>query len=349
MVCSSEIFVRASILSGFRDVVAARGLDAGGLLEKAGIAAAALDDPASELPLDFVALLMELAAERARDPGLGLALAEAYPAGGTGLLGYIFLHAPTLGEALQSFARYSGLLLDPNPVVFRQDADVARLSWCFPTGQGTRHVQFASFISALLVLRLRRMAGRDWYPLAVEVEYPELPCTAKLNRILGPQVVFNSRENSIAIDPSTLQRKIDGADPRLYRILQETGEAKLQELACRPDLVARTARAITETLSTDPPLLEHVAERMRMTPRTLQNRLARQRTSFERILSDTRRNLAERYLRDSNLSLTEIAFLLGFSEQSAFTRAARGWFGRPPRQLRKEGAWTDRSTEPQGA
>ena len=76
---------------------------------------------------------------------------------------------------------------------------------------------------------------------------------------------------------------------------------------------------------------------MRMSPRSLQNRLAQHNTTFERVLSDTRRSLAERYLRDSDIPLTEIAFLLGFSEQSAFTRAARAWFGCPPSQLRKEG------------
>lgn len=335
------MIVRSSILCGFREVLAARGLDAVAVLDAVGIAPAMLDDPSSELPLDSVALLMERAAERADDPGLGLALAEAYPAGATGLLGYIFMHAPTLRDALQSFARYSAFLLDPSPVTFREEADVARLSWCFPIRQATRHVQLASFISALMVLRLRRIAGRDWYPLAVAVEHPELPCASKLHRILGPRVQFNARENSIAIEPSVLVRTADGADPRLYRILLETGDAKLQELATRPDIVARTARAIAETLGTDPPLLDHIAARMQMTPRTLQSRLARERTTFERILGETRRNLAERYLRDSDLSLTEIAFLLGFSEQSAFTRAARGWFGRPPRQLRKEIACVD--------
>ncbi len=346
MVASRQAIIRGSILASFRDVLTARGIDADALLAEAGIARGTLNDPASELPLDSVALLMEKAAERANDPGLGLALAEAYPPGGTGLLGYLVLHARTVREALQSITRYAALLLHPSPVTFREEADAATLSWCFPTRRKTRRIQLASFANALLVLRLRRIAGRDWFPLAVEVEHPEL-CTPRLHRILGPRVTFNARENSIAIDPATLQRMTDGADPRLYSILQETGEAKLQRLTSRPNLVARTVRAITEVLSTDPPLLEHVADRMRVTPRTLQNRLAQHGTTFERVLSDTRRDLAERYLRDTDLPLTEIAFLLGFSEQSAFTRAARGWFGKPPSQLRKEGGWAMRNSKVQ--
>ena len=340
MLSANEVIIRAAMLTGFRDLVAARGIDFDKLLDEAGLARSALDHPANELPVNAVALLMEIAAERTDDPGLGLAYAEAFPPGASGLLGYITLHASTIGEALQAFARYSGLICYPSPVQLREEGRTTALTWCIPTGRNTRRVQFASFVNAILTLRLRQMAGRDWRPIGVEVEHPELPCPALLHRIFGPRVTFNARENLILIDRCTLQRQTQGADPQLFQILQEYAEVKLREMATRPDIVARTSRAITETLNTHPPLLERVAERMRMTPRSLQNRLAQHGTTFERVLSDTRRSLAERYLRDTELPLTEIAFLLGFSEQSAFTRAARTWFGRPPRQLRKEGGWT---------
>lgn len=345
MVPNPPALVRGNILVGIRDALAAREIDSEELLLEAGLVPRALDDPSNEVPLDSVALLMELAADRANDPGFGLTLAESYPLGASGLLDYLMLHANSMREALESITRFAALMFQPSSLTFREEPDVARLSWCFPTQSSTRRVQFASFANAVLVLRLRRIAGRDWHPLAVEVEHPELPCASKLHRILGPRVTFNARENSLAIDPAALKRASEGADPRLYQILRETGEAKLQELTAKPDVVTRTARAIIATLNTDPPLLEHVAERLRMSPRTLQNRLSQRGTTFERVLSETRRNMAERYLRDTDLPLTEIAFLLGFSEQSAFTRAARAWFGRPPRQLRKEGTWSIRSGE----
>lgn len=336
MIPASEAVIRAAILSTFRNAVQARRIDFAGLMEEAGLPGNALDDSANELPLHSVALLMELAAERSRNPVFGLELAESFPPGATGLLGYVTLHAATIRQGLEALVRYSGLICHPSPVAIRDEGGAAALLWSFPAGRSVRRVQLASFINAILVLRLKRMVGRSWSPLAVEVEHSELPCPARLRRIFGPRIKFNASENSIMIDRCALQQATRGADPQLFRILQEIGEAKLREMGARPDLVARTARAITETLSTHPPLLEHVAERMRTTPRTLQNRLAQHGTTFERVLRDTRRRLAERYLRETDLQLTEIAFLLGFSEQSAFTRAARAWFGRPPRQLRKE-------------
>jgi AraC-like DNA-binding protein len=333
---SSEVLVRSAILATLRDLAEARGLECRSLLEEAGLPRDALDNSETELPLNSAALIMELAAERAGDPSLGLTLAEAHHPGASGLIDYITLHAGTIGEALRALVHYSGLICHPSPLQLRKKRDSVALSWSFPTVKGTRRVQFASFINAVIVLRLRHLAGRHWSPLAVEVEHPELPCPARVRRIFGRRITFNARQNQILIDRKTTSQAIRGADPNLFRILREFGDVKLQEISTRSDFVTRTARAITETLDTHPPLLEHVAERMRMTPRTLQNRLAQQGTTFERVLSDTRRALAERYLRDTQLQLTEIAYLLGFSEQSAFTRAARGWFGRPPRQLRKE-------------
>jgi AraC-like DNA-binding protein len=333
---SNDVVIRSAILATFRDLAERRGLDCHGLLEEAGLPRNALDNPETELPLNSVASLMELAAERADDPSLGLTLAEAHHPGASGLVDYIALHASTVGESLQAIVDYSGLICHPSPLQLRKKRDSLALSWSFPTVKGTRRVQFASFINAVIVLRLRHLAGRQWSPLAVEVEHPELPCPAMVRRIFGRRITFNARQNQILIDRKTAGQAIRGADPNLFRILREFGDVKLREISARSDFVTRTARAITETLDTHPPLLEHVAERMRMTPRTLQSRLAQHGTTFEKVLSDTRRALAERYLRDTQLQLTEIAYLLGFSEQSAFTRAARSWFGRPPRQLRKE-------------
>lgn len=336
MIPASEPVIQAAILSTFPVLVQARGIDFARLMDDVGLPRDALDDPANELPLRSVAHLMELAAERHANPSFGLEFAESFPPGASGLVGYATLHAGTIGQGLEAMARYAALICHPNPIRIREEGGATALSWSFPTDRTVCGVQFTSFINAILVLRLKRMVGRSWTPLAVEVDHSTIPCPRRLRRIFGSRITFNARENTILIDRATMQQATRGADPQLYRILQEIGETKLQELGERPDLVSQTARAITETLSTHPPLLEHIAERMGTTPRTLQNRLAQHGTTFERVLRDTRRRLAERYLRETDLLLTEIAYLLGFSEQSAFTRAARTWFGRPPRQLRKE-------------
>ena len=336
MVPVNDVTIRASMLVGFRELVRSRALNFEALLDDVGLRVDDIDNSDNLLPFDSVALLMERAAEQSNDPCLGFAFAEAYPKGASGVLGYLVLHARTVREALATIARYGSLVLHPITVELREERDVAALAWRFPVHLTGPRTQFSNFTLAMIVLRLRQIAGGDWFPQLVEMEHREPPCAAMMHRIFGPRVSFNSHQNCVTIDSRTLMRRSDTADPRLYTILEEAGQAKLNELTARTDIVARTARAITETLHTSAPLLDKIAERMRVSPRSLQKRLSQQGTSFERVLSETRRALALRYLRDTDMSLTEIGFLLGFSEQSAFTRATKGWFGKPPRVLRDE-------------
>ena len=94
------------------------------------------------------------------------------------------------------------------------------------------------------------------------------------------------------------------------------------------------SRFIAEELQGGEPSLSNIARRMAMSQRTLQRRLELERTSFADLLDTTRRHFAQAYLKEPNLALTEIAYLLGFSEQSAFTRAFHRWFGAAPSQVR---------------
>ncbi len=336
MKAGNDVTLLASMLTGFRELVRSRGVDYDQLLAEIGVDLGDLEDPEHRLPFDTVALVMETAAERIGDPCLGLAFAESYPKGASGVVGYLVMHATTVREALHAVKQYGNLVLHPITVELSDEGETAELSWRFPEHLTAPRTQIVSFLMATLVLRLRQITGGDWYPQAVEVEHREPPCLVAVHRIIGPRTVFNGQRNCVAIDSRALVRRSEEADPRLFSILRAAGEVKLSELKSRADLVMRTARAITDTLSSEPPLLDNIARRLRISPRALQNRLAQQGTTFERVLSDTRRSLAVRYLRDTDLSLTEIAYMLGFSEQSAFTRAARAWFGRPPRALRDE-------------
>jgi AraC-like DNA-binding protein len=108
------------------------------------------------------------------------------------------------------------------------------------------------------------------------------------------------------------------------------------ELADEPEVADTVTDEIVTRPATAPPDLEHArAGGVGLSPRALQWRLERSGTSFERLLNETRAHIAEHLLRDTDRSLTEIAFDLGFSDPSAFTRAARRWFNMPPRVYRQ--------------
>jgi AraC-like DNA-binding protein len=127
-----------------------------------------------------------------------------------------------------------------------------------------------------------------------------------------------------------------GANPQLARLNDQVMIEYLAKLN-KDDIVNRVAAVIVDMLPSGGVADEKVAETLGMSVRSLQRRLKEADTTFRTILDMTRRDLASTYVRDPDIELAEVAFLLGFSDQSAFSRAFKRWTGNPPSQVRKSG------------
>ncbi|MEQ1714994.1 MAG: AraC family transcriptional regulator [Hyphomicrobium sp.] len=327
---------RASFLEGFEAFAAARGADYDALLASAGLTRADLSDPANEIDFNAATQVLNAAATATGDPCLGLHWAENYPKHATGVLSYLLLNAKSVRHAVKTLARYVSLHLEPIEVSFEEADGIGHLVWRYPLSFNVPRIQAASFLMALLIIRLRNHAGANWMPMGVELEHRELQHRDEWLRILGPNVSFDQPCNALRIRASVLDRSSSDSDNRLFELIRDLGDRMLAERKAAADIVQRTRKAIVDQLDDGDATLDEVAAAMEMSPRTLQTQLANAQTNFETVLHETRQNLAEIYLRDTDLPLTEIAFLLGFSELSAFTRAANRWFGVPPRLHRAE-------------
>lgn len=330
----SEPVVRAHLFHGFDGFASRKGFDFDAILKDVGLTRAELADPAGEISLNMAAEVLTLAAEKARDPCLGLHWAEAFPEGGSGVIGYLMLNARTLRVAAKAIARCTPLHVDPVETEFKEIEGSGRLEWRFPITFSAPRIQYASFIAAVMVLRLRRLVGPSWMPMGVELEHRELPCKETVARIFGPNVRYDSPVNAIEIREETLDRTSRTADTKLFEIVHELAERQLRDRRKKSNIVDKTRCAIADSVETGDVTLDDIARQLELSPRTLQSRLASAGTNFEEQLHDTRRELADMYMRDTDLTLTEIALLLGFSELSAFTRAANKWYGTPPSQRR---------------
>lgn len=322
--------IKASVLDGFAPFAARKGLEVARLLADCGLRQEDIAEPSAEIPLNAVAGLLHEAAVRSGDPCFGLHWAEAYPVGGSGVLGYLLLNASSVRAAAKAIARYVELHLHPIDIGFHEEDGQGRLAWQFPPEFTAPRTQYASFAMALVVLRLRRHAGPTWHPIGIELEHRALEGRDSVLRVLGPNVRYDSPRNVLHIRETVLERCSDNADRRLFGLIRQLGDRLLAEYRQETDVVAQARRAIVDQLETGDARLKTVAERLGISPAVLQARLADADTNFEALLVETRRGLAESYLRDTELPLTEIALLLGFSELSAFTRAAHRWFGAPP-------------------
>lgn len=328
--------ISAKVFAGFEAYLEARGAALAPLLPATGIHPSSLVECDADLPLTQVSSLFELAAQETQDPCLGLHWAEAYTPGATGAFGYLILNAATLRKAMQAIARYLCLIVHPSMVSYEEGPDHGVLRWHLTSLTSSSTTQYVGFSVAAAVLRLRFVAGQAWSPLRVELAHRELPCSATARRIFGANVRYNASENAVYADKASLDRKSSSSDKRLFEVIEKLGEHLLSQRSASSDFVNQCQKAIIASLNHGEATLETTAEYLGVTARSVQTKLSQFGTTFDALLQDTRKELAIGYLRESDLTLTDIAMLLGFSELSAFSRATQRWFGMPPRVYRQE-------------
>jgi AraC-like DNA-binding protein len=335
--------INVRFLMSLADQVVPSGTDAAVLLTRLGVEPPGSPAARAFVPLDLAGRLLDLAEELRQDPAIGVRAGALAPAGISGLLGHIMVSSPTVRSMLQAACDYTAVSVRGIDVMFVEIEGCGKLAWTFPPSYAGPQAHFAGFMMAALVTRIRQIAGTAWEPLGVHFEHRQPRDLETYHRVLGKRVRFGQSENAVLIDPTTLALPLPVLAAGLHESMRDLGDRVRAELAADRDLApagddisASVQGLITDDMRRgDQPSLERVARRLGRSARAVQYRLERSETSFERLLDDTRRQHAERFLRDTDLALTEIAARLGFSELSAFTRAAGRWFGMPPSAFRQ--------------
>lgn len=328
--------VTAGIVDGFEAFLAKCCVSLDQVCQQAALRRQSLiPDDNNELPFQVVTRVLEAAAHLTRRPCFGLEWADAFPLGGAGTFGYLLVNAQTLEDAIRVAARYVPLVMHPVRCNLEFEGTLASLTWHLPAALQAQATQYIYFAAGLTILRLRRVAGPDWQPTSVELPCKKPCCGDFVHRLLGDQVIYAQPHLRLTIAKEDLSRRNQVADPRLFELMSELSNRMLKEQAAVSDLAFNVRRAIAGRLGKEEITLHSIGRALKLSPRTLQSRLAAQHTTFENILQTTRRENAEALLRDTNLPMSDIAFALGFSEQSAFTRACMRWFHAPPRSVRQ--------------
>jgi len=326
------------ILSGLGPYVASRGLDFENLAGRAGIDLSRLEDPDLFVSLNAVLGLFELAAQELDDDAFGLRFAQLNPLPPFGLFHYIMFNAPTLQAALESNSRYSTLIICDYDLSFsiRDGVGTYALGAHAKTSPGR---QFQDYVAMLLVARVRLLlCDRSWQPLSVAFDHAPPRNIAEFERALCPRLAFGAATASVQFDAASLAAPVPTADPVLFHDLTTVAD-KLIAMSpqTRRSVRDRVREYILRSLQDQRVSQEDAAEELGLSVRTLQRELTCEGTTFSQLVDDTRRATAEQLLLDTDLTLTEISFMVGFSELSAFSRASRNWFGEPASSMRKRG------------
>lgn len=314
------------------------GLDAEVLLRAAGLTAAQVEDPDARLPIAAVSALWSAALKESGDPGLGLRVALAVPFGAYRVIDFLAASAPTVGEGLVRVARYFPLINSALAWEITDDGSAKRLALTHPTIPGRLPRPYAEYAVAVTILHCRRASGFDWPLIEVCFAFDAPPSSDAHVRAFGCPARFGGARSEFVIERSTWDTPSRAPSTELLRTLEDHAARMVESLEAKSVVQAQVARLIMEELEGGDPSLPKIARRMALSPRTLQRRLELEGSSFGDVLDRTRRELSEAYMKQRDLALTEIAYLLGFSEQSAFTRAFQRWYGVAPSQYRSERA-----------
>lgn len=290
-------------------------------------------DPEKYIPLECFIALCEFGAEQAGDDAFGAKAGVASPIGLGAVFDYVALAAPTVGDAMQNWQRFQNIPSNAIPVRFEQDQDWAYLGWDISDSFGP-HSQLSDAIIGYGFSRLRYMVADEQVPIKVQLRHSKPKRAEDLVRIFGPEVEFDCDADRIGLPVSALARKPRTGEANLLRIVEQTAVVVLKRRASKNDQVFQIRNHISTALKNGNASIDVVAREMGMSRRALQRLLELAGTNYRQLTEDVRRALAERYLKEASLSISDIAFLLGYSDLSAFSRAAKGWFGVPPRAMR---------------
>ena len=186
---------------------------------------------------------------------------------------------------------------------------------------------------AIVIAMCRLNFGPNLKPVAVSFIHPEPSCGEKYFAVFKCPVYFGAAHDGLILKREDADKRLPGGNPHLAEINDQVMIRYLADLN-QADIVHRTQAAVIDLLPSGNISDEKVAHTLAMSVRSLQRKLQQAHTTFHKVLDETRENLARQYIRDSKLDLTEVAFLLGFSEHSAFSRAFKRWTGQPPSACR---------------
>jgi AraC-like DNA-binding protein len=292
-------------------------------------------DPDERVPFTVSLELMRGGIAMTGDEDLGLKAATEVERGDYGALEYVARSAPTFGAALEVMGRYLALVNDA--LRFRLEIEgeraIVHLESAIVLPRAGADFQAAAFHWAAALLRDDAIDGA-----ASEVWFEhERPANIELYEQIFKQtkVMFGMPFNAFVFERVLLDRKIPTADPALHNLVRKHADALLNELPRAESFTKRVRELMLGELEGGNPSAVHIASSLHMSARTLTRRLEDEGTTFKDLLDDLRRTLSLRYVGSTDLGLSEIAFLLGFSQSAAFHRAFKRWTGQTPLEYRR--------------
>ena len=314
-------------------LIEANGHEPDGLYREVGINPSLLNQPGARIPAILVNQLWEKASEIIDDPCFGLKADKYWHPSYFHALGYAWLASHTLRDALNRFVRYLRIVSEKMFLKLEDNLDGFTMILSYEL-LGMRIPAQIDMGMAMSIHICRLNFGENLKPAAVSIMHAAPPCAEEYFDLFKAPVRFSADRDSITFATGDVDKYLIGANPQLARLNDQVMIEYLGKLN-KDDIINRVTAAIVDILPSGGVTDEKVATTLNMSVRSLQRRLKEVGMTFRRLLDTVRKDLAATYVHDPGIELAEVAFLMGFSDQSAFSRAFKRWEGRTPREARK--------------
>lgn len=326
---SKDVYISCALTETLRDYVVKNDMDAPDVLD-----ALAPYSSSQRMPILLFWKQLERLQALHPVPALGLRIGRCAKPQHFGVVGYLAASCSNLGQALMRYRRFQTLLVSNLDVQVTRQGDVIRYSW----GLGEHHTTplASEFGVAAFVNLYQALIGQAIPPTAIEIPYARPAQPSIYEALMGCPVRFEAACHALEMPVSLLAMRITTSDSYMRGLFDQQALAMLSQQP-RPDrFLQQLQQQMMEALQEGEPSATIIAERMGYSLRSFYRNLAEHDLRYRAVLGDVRFKLARMYLADPRLSLAEIALLLGYSEQSAFTRAFRSWTASTPQDYRRQ-------------
>jgi AraC-like DNA-binding protein len=318
----------------FQRLLEMYGVDAAVIARQAGIDFGKLPAPTDRIQVDKVDAILARAIPLISDSAFGLQAARCWHPANLGVLGYAWLSSSTLRTGLLRLARYYRLIGERGVTEIEETRQGIKVRFWAKRGNPAEVPVAAIMVDiamAVLLDMCRMNAGSSLCPITLRRGLPD-PADP-YERFFGCPVQFGATENAFILTAAQADRLLPSSNKQLAAVFDQMLAEELARLD-KSDVTARCKASVLECLTSGEASAEDTAKQLHMSPRTLQRKLALANTTYQQLVEDTRKDLALRYIDDPHRSISDITFSLGYSQQSAFTRAFKRWTGMTPSEYR---------------
>jgi len=330
---NKELTIHASLVKELYYYAIQQGAPHEHLITMTGLETAHFENLDGRIPLHKLVTLWHAAVELTQNPALGLQIGAQSDPKNAGIISLVCMNAPTLGEMLSRIIRYMRLIAESDRFELVEENECVRFVFQIEAPEAfTIYGIERTFTMGLNWINT--FVGTNIKPKEVHFQYRRPDYIHEYDRIFSCPLFFEQEGNTIVFDKNILNIPAISYNVYLDELIQKQTKQLLDELGTDKEIKWQTQQLILKQLPTGDLNVDIISEKMNMSRRTLARKLKEENTSFQDLLEKTRKELATDYLKRNTLSINDIAFMLGFSESSAFSRAFKRWCGHNPQEYR---------------